>query len=76
MSTLKSKLANSVRQAKSAASTTDPQDRDAGPSRTARAPAALAVSRPTRPAARESAADAQNPAPSAAEIFPRRVWPD
>jgi len=76
MSSLKDKLANSVRQARSSASTTDAQDRNAGRSRTARAPTVPPVSQPARPVGKESAADAQNPPPSAAEIFPRRVWPD
>ena len=76
MSSLKDKLANSVRQAKSATSTTGPQGRDSEPLHPARAPTAPPVSHSARTVGKQSAADAQNPHSSAAELFPRRVWPD
>ena len=88
MSTMKDKLANSVRQAKSGARPA------AEPSGTAtRAPEAPATAaEPTAPAAtpvaskpaaaatiaadKRAPADTQNPKPSTKELFPRRVWPD
>jgi len=76
MSTLKDKLANSVRQAKAAASNTEAQDRAVAPSRASGNPTVSAPSQSARPAGKESAVDVQNPPPSAAELFPRRVWPD
>jgi len=78
MSTLKDKLANSVRQAKSATVVAEPPPQPAD-----RARAAPAKPAPVRTAPRAAevvgagfAADAQTPVSSAAEKFPRRVWPD
>jgi len=88
MSTMKDKLANSVRQAKSGAQAgTEPIQK------TARAPAVSAApAKTSKPAAQRAlpttatpapvvtvdraSASAQNPTPSAQELFPRRVWPD
>ena len=70
MSTLKDKLASSVRQAKSAAQPAAVAPRAATPAAPAPARAAAAAT------AHRSSADAQNPAPSTRELFPRRVWPD
>jgi hypothetical protein len=77
MSTMKDKLANSVRQAKSAA-----LPATAKPGAAKRTPPARATAAPPKakapavPAASRAHAEAQNPAPNTRELFPRRVWPD
>jgi len=81
MSTMKDKLANSVRQAKSGAR---PAAQPSHPDTNApEAPATSAAPAAPEPAAaaditggRRTSADTQNPTPSTKELFPRRVWPD
>jgi len=74
MGNLKDKLTNSVRQASTAANPAQGQSRAAGRARPA--PAAAALPAAAIPTADRSSAGTQTPAPSAKEIFPRRVWPD
>ncbi len=76
MSTLKDKLANSVRQAKSATIASEAPASPAVRSRPAPAKPAPAASRAAEVVGTGSVADAQNPASSASENFPQRVWPD
>jgi hypothetical protein len=77
MSTLKDKLAQSVRQAKSAAAPAAKQPRAAKRVPAAHKPsAAPAAPAASVPAGKGSTAPAQRPAPNAEELFPRRVWPD
>lgn len=76
MSTLKDKLANSVRQAKSATVAAEDPARPTVRSRPAPTEPAPAAPRPAEVAGTGTAPDAQNPVSSAAEKFPRRVWPD
>ena len=88
MRTMKDKLANSVRQAKSGTRSGSGPMGDT-PHAPAEPPAGAA---PSAPAARQAppeapaaapvtavkhaSADAPNPTPSAKELFPRRIWPD
>jgi len=81
MSTMKDKLANSVRQAKSGARPVAQSTRTATVAPEAPAmPAAPATPESAAaadiPAGKRASADAQSPTPSTKELFPRRVWPD
>jgi hypothetical protein len=75
MNTLKDKLANSVRQAKSVARPATVQSGGTEPTAAAPAVPPKDEAAPV-PDGKRPSDDARDPAPSAKEIFPRRIWPD